>query len=179
MTPPIKEVLREISFWLEWRRTIDMATEAFHTGFVLNEILGMDDFQPSRAQEYARAIDCARRNMNTRLVAQAVFKVVEASKGELRAIAGLLLSLGTGYIKAFLASLWARLLQAALLRGSSPGLQGKSAVDQDGPASGFERRWPETRQVLDRLVQRLRAAIATLPQDHLEHLRKRLRDCGV
>src|ERR1041384_2990200 len=49
------ELVQEIIFLLEWRKAIDLATDAFYSGYLLNELLAFDGFDPARVKEYAVA----------------------------------------------------------------------------------------------------------------------------
>ena len=49
---PIKELFREIFFWLEWKRGIDLATSSYYFGYLLNYIFEQGYYQPEFASKY-------------------------------------------------------------------------------------------------------------------------------
>src|ERR1044071_2916662 len=50
------ELVQEILFLLEWRKAIDLATDAYYSGYLLNELLAFDGFDPARVSQYAVAM---------------------------------------------------------------------------------------------------------------------------
>jgi hypothetical protein len=47
------ELVQEILFLLEWRKAINLATDAFYSGYLLNELFAWEAFDPARVNQYA------------------------------------------------------------------------------------------------------------------------------
>ena len=58
-----REIFQEILFFLEWRKAIKVATEAYYSGFMLNELFAHEAFDPAKAGQYATAIRRSIRNL--------------------------------------------------------------------------------------------------------------------
>ena len=43
----IKAIFRTVFFFLEWRKAINMATDAYYSGYLLNELFAYDGFDPA------------------------------------------------------------------------------------------------------------------------------------
>src|SRR5215216_7110699 len=68
-----QELLQEILFLLEWRKAINLATDAYYSGYLLNELFAYEGFDPAKAAQYAVALQQAKQGVNMKLV-QGVFK---------------------------------------------------------------------------------------------------------
>ena len=81
-----RELLQEILFFLEWRRAIKLATEAYYSGFMLNELFAHEAFDPAKVGQYAVVIQKVRQEINMKLV-QNVFKgTFRSGKGVLASV---------------------------------------------------------------------------------------------
>src|SRR3569832_436861 len=54
------ELVQEILFFLEWRKAINQATDAFYSGYQLNELFAREGFDPARVNHYALAMQKAK-----------------------------------------------------------------------------------------------------------------------
>ena len=94
-----RELLQEILFFLEWRRAINLATDAYYSGYLLNELFAYEGFDPAKAGQYAVALQKAKQGINTKLV-QGVFKgTFRSGKNVLASIVKWLSSITVGYVK--------------------------------------------------------------------------------
>jgi len=83
----LKAIFRTIFFFLEWRKVIQLATDAYYSGYLLNELFAYDEFDPAKSAQYAIAMQNAKQGVNTKLV-QGVFRShFRSSKGVLTSLA--------------------------------------------------------------------------------------------
>src|ERR1044071_9588198 len=100
----LKSIFRTIFFFLEWRRAIALATDAYYSGFLLNKLFDYEGFEPAKSGQYAIAMQKARQGVNMKLV-QGVFRAnFRSGKGVLTSVAKWLSSITVGYVK----TSWAR-----------------------------------------------------------------------
>ena len=172
---PFKEIFRELAFWMEWRRTINIATQAYYSGFLLDQILGRKDFDPVRAPQYGSAIARAKRGVNTRLVYDVIRRVFLAAKGVVRTLARWLYQLGLHHAGRLGSPLWRRLTLLFRRRVRTPSQPADDPpAEYDRLARLFDHRKPEVRELLEGLVESLQEGLGHLPKDHLDDLRRRL-----
>jgi hypothetical protein len=156
----LREIFQEILFFLEWRRAINLATDAYYSGYLLNELFAYEGFDPSRAEQYALAMQRAKRGINTKLV-QGVFKgTFRSSRGLLASIVKWLSSITVGYVK----DSWVR-------RKSRSKAERLSDQQME---SFFEMHRSRFQTLLKDLIASLQTGIGDLPQEHFEELRRKL-----
>jgi hypothetical protein len=61
-----KELLQEIIFILEWRKAINLASDAYYSGYLLNELFAYDGFDPAKSAQYALALQKAKQGLRQR-----------------------------------------------------------------------------------------------------------------
>ena len=94
-----REVLQEILFFLEWRRAIYLAADAYYSGYLLNELFAYDGFDPAKSGGYAIAMQKAKRGINMKLV-QGVFRAqFRSSKSGFLSVVKWLSSITVGYAR--------------------------------------------------------------------------------
>lgn len=158
----LREIFQEILFFLEWRRAINLAADAYYSGFLLNELFAYEGFDASKAGQYAAAMQRAKLGLNTKLV-QGVFKgTFRSSKGLLASIVKWLSSITVGYVK----DSWVR-------RKSSRKAAGLSEQQME---NFFEMHRSRFQTLLKDLIASLQTGIGSLPQEHFEELRKKMFD---
>jgi hypothetical protein len=81
---PIREFIREILFWLEVRRGVNLAARAYYSGILLNALFHMNDFNPEMAPKYAAAMAYATKDINHNLVKKVFENSLAVSKGRAR-----------------------------------------------------------------------------------------------
>src|SRR5688572_32773754 len=94
-----RELLQEILFFLEWRRAINLATDAYYSGYMLNELFAYEGFDPAKAGQYAVALQKAKQGINTKLVKGVFRGTFRSGKGGLASIVKWLSSITVGYMK--------------------------------------------------------------------------------
>ena len=94
-----RELLQEILFFLEWRRAINLATDAYYSGYLLNELFAYEGFDPSKTGQYAVALQKAKQGINTKLVKGVFQGTFRSGKGGLASIVKWLSSITVGYVK--------------------------------------------------------------------------------
>src|SRR5215510_12750354 len=94
-----RELLQEILFFLEWRKAINLASDAYYSGYLLNELFAYEGFDPAKVPQYAVALQNAKQGVNMKLV-QGVFRAqFRSSKGVLLSVTKWLSSITIGYAK--------------------------------------------------------------------------------
>jgi glycosyltransferase involved in cell wall biosynthesis len=155
-----REVLQEILFFLEWRRAINLAADAYYSGYLLNELFAYEGFDASKAGQYAVAMQKAKLGINTKLV-QGVFRgTFRSGKGLLASIVKWLSSITVGYVR----DSWLR-------RKSKRNAAGVSEQQME---NFFEMHRSRFQTLLKDLIASLQAGIGDLPQEHFEELRNKM-----
>ena len=145
--------------FLEWRKAINLATDAYYSGYLLNELFAHEGFDPAKSGQYAVAMQKAKQGVNRKLV-QGVFRAnFRSSKGVLTAVAKWLSSITVGYAK----ESWAR----------------RKMKNTDGAAEQqmenfFEMHKSRFQELLKDLIASMQTGIAALPKEHFDELRERL-----
>ena len=154
-----REVLQEILFFLEWRKAINLATDAYYTGYLLNEMFASDEFDPSKVGQYAVAMQIAKQGVNMKLV-QGVFRShFRSSKGVMTSVAKWLSSITVGYAR----DSWAR----------------RKRKKTDGAAEQqmenfFEMHRSRFQEMLRDSIASVETGIGALPKEHFDTLKNKL-----
>jgi len=155
-----RELLQEILFFLEWRRAINLATDAYYSGYLLNELFAYEGFDPAKAGQYAVALQKAKQGINTKLV-QGVFRgTFRSGKGGLASIVKWLSSITVGYVK----DSWTRRKNKKKM----------GAASEEQMENFFEMHRSRFQTMLKELIASLQTGIGDLPQEHFDDLRERL-----
>ena len=155
-----KELLQEIVFILEWRKAIYLASDAYYSGYLLNELFAYEGFDPAKAGQYAIALQKAKQGTNMKLV-QDVFKATfRSGRGVLASVARWLSSITVGYVK----DSWARRRNRKKAGG----------VSEEQMESFFEMHRSRFQALLKDLILELQRGIGSLPKEHFDRLRERL-----
>lgn len=155
----LKELFQEIFFFLEWRKAINMATDAYYSGYLLNELFVYEGFDPAKSGQYAIAMQKARQGVNMKLV-QGVFRAqFRSSKGVLTSLAKWLSSITVGYAK----DSWAR-----RKRRKTEG------TTEQQMENFFEMHRSRFQTLLKELIESLQSGIGALPKEHFDELRNKL-----
>lgn len=155
-----KEVLQEIVFILEWRKAINLATDAYYSGYLLNELFAYEGFDPTKAEQYAAAIQKAKQGTGMKLV-QGVFRsTFRSGRGVLASIAKWLSSITVGYVK----DSWTRRKKK----------KNASGVTEEQMENFFEMHRSRFQALLSDLIMQLQSGIGSLPKEHFDHLREQL-----
>ncbi|MDQ3004235.1 MAG: hypothetical protein M3R47_02440 [Chloroflexota bacterium] len=155
-----REIFQEILFFLEWRKAIKLATEAYYSGFMLNELFAHEAFDPANAGQYAVAIQKARQEINMKLV-QGVFKgTFRSGKGVLASVVKWLSSITVGYVK----DSWTR-------RKNKKNTESASEKQME---NFFEMHKSRFQELLKDLIASLQTGIGDLPQEHFDEIRNKL-----
>ena len=156
----LRELFQEILFFLEWRRAISLATDAYYSGFLLNELFAYERFDPAKASQYALALQKAKQGTNMKLV-QGVFRAnFRSGKGVLTSLAKWLSSITVGYVK----DSWARRKNKK---------NAEAASDQQ-MENFFEMHRSRFQELLNDLIASLQSGIGNLPKEHFDDLRNKL-----
>ena len=154
-----REVLQEILFFLEWRKAINLAADAYYSGYLLNELFAYEGFDPTKSAGYALAMQKAKQEVNMKLV-QGVFRAnFRSSKGVLTSIVKWLSSITVGYAK----DSWARRKK-----------KNTDDATELQMENFFEMHRSRFQTLLRDLIASLQTGIGALPKEHFDELRERL-----
>jgi hypothetical protein len=154
-----REFFQEILFFLEWRRAINLAADAYYSGYLLNELFADEGFDPAKSAGYAVAMQKAKQGVNMKLV-QGVFRAhFRSSKGAVTSVVKWLSSITVGYAR----DSWAR----------------RKKKNTDGAVEKqmenfFEMHRSRFQTLLQELIESTQSGIGALPKEHFEGLRERL-----
>ena len=155
----IKAVFRTVFFFLEWRKAINLATDAYYSGYLLNELFAYEGFDPAKSARYATALQKAKQGVNTKLV-QGVFRSqFRSSKGVLLSLGKWLSSITVGYAK----ESWARRKRKKT----------EGATEQQ-MENFFEMHKSRFQTLLQDLIGSVQTGIGALPKEHFEELRNKM-----
>src|SRR5690349_7578048 len=155
----LKAIFRTVFFFLEWRRAINLATDAYYSGYLLNELFAYEGFDPARSAQYAVALQKAKQGVNTKLV-QGVFRShFHSSKGVLASLAKWLSSVTVGYAK----DSWARRKRKK-----------SESASEEQMENFFEMHKSRFQELLKDLMASVQTGIGALPKEHFDELRNRL-----
>jgi hypothetical protein len=157
-----QELLQEILFLLEWRKAINLATDAYYSGYLLNELFASEEFDPAKSAQYAVAMQKAKQGVNMKLV-QGVFRAnFRSGKGVLTSVTKWLSSITVGYVK----NSWARRKNKK---------NGAGATEQQ-MENFFEMHKSRFQELLKDLIASLQSGIGGLPKEHFDTVRNKLFD---
>ena len=153
-----RQLFQEILFFLEWRKAINLASDAYYSGYLLNELFAYDGFDPAKAGQYAIALQKAKQGVNMKLV-QGVFRSqFKSSKSGLTAVVKWLSSVTVEYAK------------------DSWGRRKKKKIEgaEEQMENFFEMHRSRFQTLLKELMESLQSGIGALPKEHFDELRERL-----
>src|SRR5215216_2915162 len=154
-----RELFQEILFFLEWRKAVNLASDAYYSGYLLNELFSYEGFDPTKSGRYAIALQKAKQGVNTKLV-QGVFRsTFRSGKGVLASIVKWLSSITVGYVK----NSWAR-------RKNKKNAATASEEQMEG---FFEMHRSRFQELLKDLIAHLQSGIGGLPREHFDDLRNK------
>lgn len=154
-----RELFQEVLFFLEWRKAIALASDAYYSGYLLNELFAHERFDPAKSAQYAVALQNARQGLNMKLV-QGVFRgTFRSGKGVLASIVKWLSSITVGYVK----DSWIR------RRNRKAGIASDEQME-----NFFQMHKSRFQELLKDLIAHLQAGIGSLPKEHFDQLRARL-----
>lgn len=155
-----KELLQEILFFLEWRKAINLASDAYYSGYLLNELFSYESFDPSKAPQYAVALQNAKQGVNMKLV-QGVFRAqFRSSKGVLMSVTKWLSNITVGYAR----ESWTRWRNR----------KNPDAASEEKMENFFQMHKSRFQELLKDLIASLQTGIGALPKEHFDTLRSRL-----
>ena len=156
----LKSIFRTIFFFLEWRRAIALATDAYYSGFLLNELFAYEGFDLTKGGQYAAAMQKAKQGVNMKLV-QGVFRAnFRSGRGVLTSVAKWLSSITVGYAK----DSWAR----------RKNRKNAEAASDEKLENFFQMHKSRFQELLKDLIDSIQAGVGTLPKEHFEALRNKM-----
>jgi hypothetical protein len=153
-----RQLLQEILFFLEWRKAILLASDAYYSGYLLNELFSYEGFDPAKAGQYALAMQKAKHGVNMKLV-QGVFRAqFRSSKGLLTSVVKWLSSITVEYAR----DSWARRKKT-----------NTDVAAEQQMENFFEMHKSRFQTLLKDLIASLQTGIAGLPKEHFDTLRNK------
>lgn len=155
-----KEMLQELLFFLEWRKAINLASDAYYSGYLLNELFAYEGFDPAKVGQYAVALQKAKQGVNMKLV-QGVFRSqFRSSKGVLLSVTKWLSSITIGYAK----TSWSRWKNR----------KNPDAASEEKMENFFQMHKSRFQELLKDLIASIQSGIGGLPKEHFDTLRNNL-----
>jgi hypothetical protein len=155
-----KEFFQEIMFFLEWRKAIQLASDAYYSGYLLNELFAYAGFEPAKVSQYAVVLQTAKQGVNMKLV-QGVFRSqFRSSKGVLLSVSKWLSSITIGYAK----TSWTRWKNR----------KNTDAASEEKMENFFQMHKSRFQELLKDLIANLQTGIGGLPREHFDQLRERM-----
>ena len=152
-----RELFQEILFFLEWHKAINLATDAYYSGYLLNELFAWEDFDPARVNQYALAMQKAKQGINRKWVEDSFRAQFRSGKGVLMSVAKWLSSITLGYVK----DSWAR----------RKNRRDPEAAFDEQMETFFEMHRSRFQTLLKDLIASLQTGIGSLPKEHFEDVR--------
>jgi len=154
-----KELLQEILFFLEWRKAVNLASDAYYSGYLLNELFAYEGFDAAKSAQYAVALQKAKQGLNMKLV-QGVFRgTFRSGKGVLSSVVKWLSSITVGYVK----TSWTR------RKNKKAGIASEEQME-----NFFQMHKSRFQELLKDLIAHLQTGIGNLPKEHFDTLRNKL-----
>jgi hypothetical protein len=154
------ELVQEILFLLEWRKAINLATDAYYSGYLLNELFAWEGFDPARVNEYAVALQKAKQGINRKWV-QGVYRAqFRSGKGILASVVKWLSSITIGYVK----ESWRR----------RKNRKNAEAASDEKLENFFEMHRSRFQELLKDLIDSIQTGVGALPKEHFEALRNKM-----
>ncbi|HLO14490.1 MAG TPA: hypothetical protein VK206_06665 [Anaerolineales bacterium] len=157
-----QELFQQILFFLEWRKAINLATDAYYSGYLLNELFSYEGFDPAKSGQYAIALQKAKQGTNTKLVRNVFKSTFRSGKGVLASIVKWLSSITVGYVK----DSWTRRKKR----------KNAGSASEEQMESFFAMHRSRFQELLKDLITHLQNGIGGLPKEHFDHLRNKLFD---
>jgi hypothetical protein len=155
-----KELFQEILFFLEWRKAINLASDAYYSGYLLNELFAYEGFDPAKIGQYAIALQNAKQGVNMKLV-QGVFRSqFRSSKGVLLSVTKWLSSITVGYAR----ESWTRWRNR----------KNPDAASEEKMENFFQMHRSRFQELLKDLIASMQTGIGALPKEHFDTLKNRL-----
>jgi len=154
------ELVQEILFILEWRKAINLATDAYYSGYLLNELFAWEDFDPAKVRQYALAIQKAKQGVNRKWV-QGVYRAqFRSGKGILTSVVKWLSSITIGYVK----ESWTR----------RKNRKNAEAASDEKLENFFEMHRARFQELLKDLITSVQTGVGALPKEHFDALRNKM-----
>src|SRR5574338_690363 len=149
-----RELFQEILFFLEWRKAINLATDAYYSGYLLNELFAYEGFDPADVRRYAIAMQKAKQGINTKLVKDVFRANFRSSRGVLTSVTKWLSSITVGYVK----DAWAR----------RKNRKNAASLSEARMETFFEMHRSRFQELLKDVISSLQAGIGTVPGEHFD-----------
>jgi hypothetical protein len=170
---PIKELFREIFFWLEWKRGIDLATSSYYFGYLLDFIFEQGYYQPELASKYQLVIKKSMVGANIRLVREIISKTFYSSKGIVRTVSSWLFQFGKYYLK-LATKTFANKIKYVFVKFTNKKAPIESIKNDTELDDFFNETRPKINDLILPMLDSLSSGIGTLPKEHFDMLRNKL-----
>jgi len=154
------ELVQEILFLLEWRKAINLATDAYYSGYLLNELFEWEGFDPARAGHYAVAMQTAKQGINRKWVQNVYRAQFRSGKGILTSVVKWLSSITVGYVR----DSWTH----------RKNRKNAEAITDEKIETFFEMHKSRFQELLKDLIASIQTGVGALPKEHFEALRNKM-----
>lgn len=171
---PLKELYQEITFWLEWKRGIDLATQSYYFGYLVNAILEREDFDPHSVLVYRQAINESLLGFQTERLRDVVKQTFFSSKAVIREVRRWLFQFAKYYLKLIFTFPLRKSRQLVARFRKRKNTEPTSQTEYTEKLDNFfEGSRPQLSHLSERLSKDLEGGIEKLP-GHFEQLSRRL-----
>ena len=153
-----KQISQEVIFFLEWGKALDMATDAYYSGYLINELFSSDSFDPAKIDRYTVAMQNAKKGFNTKLMRGVIKGTFQSSRSALWSIVKWLTSLAVDSIKS---------LGRGLRRRKDPAFE-------KNMGSMFERNKAKIESLIAELKTHFDEGLGGVPAQHFEVLKNKM-----
>jgi ATP-dependent RNA circularization protein (DNA/RNA ligase family) len=167
----VNRIIRQFFPWWEWSRGVRLATDAYYTGFLLNELFSSNTFDETKVNQYAIAMNQAKKQVNVKLVGGAIVSTFRSSSNIVRSLTKWLSRLARSYLKTMLKLFWS-LARDFLYR--------KSRIEREETKAAqaelnrlFEQTRPEFEGLINELISHLQEGLGKLPNEHFEEIKNK------
>ncbi|HUG34050.1 MAG TPA: hypothetical protein VMJ90_04730 [Anaerolineales bacterium] len=154
-----KQISQEVIFFLEWGKALDMATDAYYSGYLLNELFSSDTFDHAKIDRYAVAMQNAKKGFNKKLMRGVIKGTFQSSRGVLWSIIKWLTSIAADTIK--------DIGKRAIRRRNDPAIE-KSM------GGFFEQNKAKLESLINQLKTQFDEGLGGVPAQHFEVLKNKM-----
>lgn len=167
----VNRIIRQFFAWWEWSRGVRLATDAYYSGYLLNEIFSSGTFDANKVREYGIAIDKATKQVNVNLVRGVIISTFRSSSGIVKSLTKWLSRLAMSYLRTTLKLFWS-LARDFLYRKERVEREETKAAQAE-LSRLFEQTRPEFEGLINELASHLQDGLGKLPKEHFTEIRNK------
>lgn len=156
-----KQLWQELIFFLEWGKALDMATDAYYSGYLINELFAHEKFDPANTNQYAVALQNAKKGLNKKLMRRVIKGTFQSSRGVVLSIVKWLTGIVADYIK--------DLRKRGFKRKNDPAFE-------KNMGGFFEANKAKLDSLIGQLKSHFDEGLGQIPTQHFEELKNKMFD---